>query len=256
MKPVVVDCVGKRFRRYRADRPRSIKEALLRGLKGVRAGTTFWALRHISLEVDRGRIFGIIGHNGAGKSTLLRLIGGIGLPDEGRITISSARLVGVLDLGAGFHPDLSGRENVYVNGIVAGLRRAEVRQRFDSIVEFAELAQVIDTPLRTYSQGMRQRLGFAVAIHTDPDVLLIDELLAVGDQRFNRKCRDRILGFRDTGCAVVLVSHQLAAVRELCDEAIHLCDGEVVAAGPAAEVVLGYGQEELDTSMTQETSTT
>ena len=240
---VEVQQLGKRFSRRRADRARSIKEAFFRGFRGVSPGETFWALRNVTLEVNQGRILGIIGHNGAGKSTLLRMIGGIGRPDEGCINVRG-RVVGLMELGAGFHPDLSGRENVYVNGIVAGLMRSEVHKRFDAIVDFAELANAIDSPLRTYSQGMRQRLGFAVVTHTDPDVLLIDELLAVGDQRFNRKCMDRIAQFRDRGCAVIIVSHQLASVRKLCDEAIQLRQGEIVARGPAADVVLGYEKEE------------
>jgi homopolymeric O-antigen transport system ATP-binding protein len=240
---VVVHELGKRFRRYRGDRPRSIKEAIFRGLRGVRPAETFWALRHIGFDVGPGRILGLIGHNGAGKSTLLRLIGGVGRPDEGRISVRG-RVTGLLDLGAGFHPDLSGRENVYVNGIVAGLTRADVRRRFDAIVDFAGLATAIDSPLRTYSQGMRQRLGFAVAVHTDPDVLLIDEMLAVGDQQFNRKCLDRVARFKQAGCAIVLASHRLGSVGEFCDEAIHLRHGEIVSRGPAADVVLGYEREE------------
>ena len=239
---VMVQDLGKRFRRYQADPPRSIKEAVFRGLRGLRSTETFWALRHMDFEVEPGRIIGIIGHNGAGKSTLLRLIGGIGVPDEGHIEVRG-RIAGMLDLGAGFHPDLSGRVNVYVNGIVAGLTRVEVRERFEAIVEFAELSKVIDNPLRTFSQGMRQRLGFAVVTHTDPDVLLIDELLAVGDQRFGRKCLDRITQFREAGCAIVLVSHGLAAVSELCDEAIQIHQGRIVARGPATEVVLAYENE-------------
>jgi lipopolysaccharide transport system ATP-binding protein len=239
---VEIQGLGKRFRRFRSDRPRSVKEALFRGLQGVRPADSFWALRDVSLRVEAGRILGIIGQNGAGKSTLLRMIGGVGRPDEGRMRVRG-RVAGLLDLGAGFHPDLSGRENVYVNGIVAGLTRAEVRARFDAIVEFAELAAAIDNPLRTYSQGMRQRLGFAVATHTDPDVLLIDEMLAVGDRRFTRKCTERIAGFKELGCAVILVSHQLASVRELCDEVIELRGGRVSSRGPAVEVVDAYEDE-------------
>jgi lipopolysaccharide transport system ATP-binding protein len=231
--------LGKRFRRHTADRPRSIKEAVFRGLRGVIPSEIFWALRHISFEVKPASIVGIIGHNGAGKSTLLRMIGGIGRPDEGRLRVRG-RVAGILELGAGFHPDLSGRENVFVNGVIAGLTRHEVRQRFEAIVEFAELSAFIDSPLRTYSQGMRQRLGFAVATHTDADVLLIDEMLAVGDQRFNRKCLDRIVAFKTQGCAVVVASHALASVRELCDQAIQLCEGEMVASGSAEAVVRGY----------------
>ena len=236
---IAVHELGKRFWRHTADRPLSIKEAVFRGLRGVLPTEIFWALRHVSFEVEPASIVGIIGHNGAGKSTLLRMIGGVGRPDEGRLTVRG-RVTGILDLGAGFHPDLSGRENVFVNGVIAGLTRHEVRQRFEAIVEFAELSAFIDSPLRTYSQGMRQRLGFAVATHTDADVLLIDEMLAVGDHRFNRKCLDRIAEFRTRGCAVVLASHALSSVRELCDHAIQLCEGRIVASGSAEAVVSGY----------------
>jgi lipopolysaccharide transport system ATP-binding protein len=239
---VTVTSLGKRFQRFRTDRPRSIKEMLFRGLSGMQAPASFWALRHIDLEVERGSILAIIGHNGAGKSTLLRLIGNIGRPDEGRVEVSGC-VTGLLELGTGFHPDLSGRENVYVSGIVAGLTRAEVRERFEAIVDFAELKDDIDSPLRAFSQGMKQRLGFAVATHTDPEILLIDEMLAVGDRRFNRKCIDRISQFREAGCAIILVTHSMAAVRKLCDEAIQLRQGEIVARGAAEEVVCGYEAE-------------
>lgn len=236
---VIVRDLGKRFQRFNPDRPRSLKAAIFRGLGGLHLQDRFWALRHVGFTVNQGNILGIIGHNGAGKSTLLRLIAGVGKPDEGQIEIHG-RVTGILQLGAGFHPDLSGRENLYINGIIAGLTRREVRRQFETITEFSELSKVIDSPLRTYSKGMQARLGFAVATHTYPDVLLVDEMLAVGDQHFNRKCLDRISYLRTTGCTVVLVSHSLAAVKELCDEVILLSWGEVIARGPAKEVVKRY----------------
>lgn len=239
---VSVRRIGKRFRRFHGDRPRSLKQALFRGLRGVRPQDTFWALRDVSFDVVSGRILGVIGHNGAGKSTLLRMIGGIGRPDEGTVQVCG-HLVGMLDLGAGFSLDLSGRENVYVNGVIGGLTLAQVQERFDDIVDFAELAEVIESPLRTYSQGMRQRLGFSVAMHCEADVLLVDELLAVGDQRFNRKCMERIESFRASGGAIVLVSHSLDAVRNFCDEAIQIRQGRVVARGSAQDVVAAYERE-------------
>lgn len=239
---VAIRGLGKRFRIHKANRPLSIKEAVFRGLRGVVPTDTFWALRNVSLDVQPGSIVGLVGHNGAGKSTLLRMVGGIGRPNEGSVEVRG-RVAGLLDLGAGFHPDLSGRENVFVNGIIAGLTRNEVRHRFDAIVEFAELSAFIDNPLRTYSAGMRARLGFAVATHTDAEVLLIDEMLAVGDQHFNAKCTERIAEFRARGCAVLLASHSLDAVRELCNQAVQLRHGEMVAYGATATVVLAYEQE-------------
>jgi len=239
---ITIEGLGKRFHRYHEERPRSLKEALLRGLRGRGPAETFWALRHVNLDVKPGRMIAIIGENGAGKSTLLRLMGGIGQPDEGHVS-ARGRITGLLELGAGFHPDLTGRENVFVNGVIAGLRRRAVAQRFDSIVDFAELATSIDSPLRTYSTGMRMRLGFAVAIHTDPDILLIDEVLAVGDRRFAAKCLDRIGGFKAQGCAIVVVSHDLSAVRQVCDEVVHLRRGEVANHGTAKAVTLAYEWE-------------
>jgi lipopolysaccharide transport system ATP-binding protein len=235
--------LGKRFRRYRADRPRSAKEAFLRGLRGIRSSETFWALRNVDLEIGPGRMLGIIGHNGAGKSTLLQLICGVGRLDEGSVE-TRGRVAGLLELGAGFHPDLTGRENVLVSGVIAGLTRSEVLHRFDSIVEFAELASFIDSPLRTYSQGMRLRLGFAIATHTEPEVLVIDEMLAVGDRRFRRKCLDRIAEFKSTGCAIAIASHDLNSVREHCDEAIQLRHGEIVARGASEAVARQYEEEQ------------
>ncbi len=183
---VVVQGLGKQFRRYHRDRPVTLKEAVVRGLRQMKPVEQFWALREVSCSVAAGRTIGVIGNNGAGKSTLLRLIGGVGRPDEGSVQVHG-RIGALLDLGVGFHPDLTGRENVFVSGVIAGLTRHEVAQRFDSIVAFAELQQSIDSPLRTYSSGMQMRLAFAVAIHTEPEILLIDEVLAVGDLAFQRK---------------------------------------------------------------------
>ena len=182
---------------------------------------------------------GVVGRNGAGKSTLLRLIGGVGRPDEGSVR-AHGRVGALLDLGAGFHPDLTGRENVFINGVVAGLTRREVAARFDAILAFAELEQFIDSPMRTYSTGMQMRLSFAVAIHTDPEVLLIDEVLSVGDLAFQRKCLERVAELKGRGCAILFVSHDGNAVRQLCEEAIWLRAGRLVAHGPAQAVVAEY----------------
>jgi len=244
-KAIIVQNLSKSFRRYHADRPTTLKEVLLRGLRGLRRiapAERFWALRDVSFSVAPGRMVGVIGPNGAGKSTLLRLIGGVGRPDQGNVE-AHGRIGALLDLGAGFHPDLTGRENVFINGVIAGLTRYEVARRFDAIVDFAELETFIDNPLRTYSTGMQMRLGFAVAVHTDPEILLIDEILAVGDLVFQRKCLDRIAQFKDEGRTIVLVSHDTNSIQQLCDEALWLRRGKLVAYGPADVVASQYVAE-------------
>lgn len=234
---IVVSNLGKRFRRYNPHRPRTLQEAVLGGLRRLKPGDYFWGLRHVSFKVAAGSAIGVIGQNGAGKSTLLRLIGGVGRPEEGRVEVQG-RIGALLDLGASFHPDLTGRENVFVSGVIGGLTRREVEQRFEAIVAFAELEAFIDNPLRTYSTGMQMRLAFSVAAHIEPDILLIDEVLAVGDLAFQRKCLERIARFKARGCTILLVSHDAQLVRELCDEAIWLREGESAAHG-AADVVVG-----------------
>ena len=230
---VIVQNVGKRFRRYHADKPWTFYEALLRGVRGFRKlvpSETFWGLHDISFRVAPGKMVGVIGRNGAGKSTLLRLLGGIGRPDCGTIRVHG-RVGALLNLGAGFHSELTGRENIFINGVIGGLTRQEVAARFHSIVEFSELRDYIDSPLRTYSTGMQMRLSFSVAIHTEPDVLLIDEVLAVGDFAFQQKCLDRIAKLKSEGCAIILVSHDVSMIGELCEEAIWLQSGQLAAQG-------------------------
>jgi lipopolysaccharide transport system ATP-binding protein len=238
-----IENLGKRFRRYQADRPRTLKEMLVSGWRPRGKGEQFWALRHVDLEVAAGEMVGIVGQNGAGKSTLLQLTGGVGTPDEG-----SARVLGrigaLLDLGAGFSGDLTGRENVFVTGVAAGLTIREVRRRFDRIVSFAELEDSIDNPVRTYSSGMQMRLGFSVAVHTDPQVLLVDEFLSVGDLAFQTKCLNRIKEIKSNGCAILLISHSPSQINELCDRAIWLRRGEVVVSG-LPEVVTGQYEVEM-----------
>jgi lipopolysaccharide transport system ATP-binding protein len=236
---VVVQNVSKRFRCYHPDRPWTLQEALFRGLHRVRPVDFFWALRDVSFTIDRGKMVGLIGPNGAGKSTLLRLIGGVGVPDAGEVRVEG-HIAALLDLGAGFHPELTGRENIVVSGVIAGLTRKEVLARFDSIVAFSELQEFIDSPLRTYSAGMQMRLAFAVAVHVEPEILLIDEVLAVGDLAFQRKCLERINQFKASGSTILLVSHEIAPVRELCDEVIWLQTGRVMARGSAGEVLDQY----------------
>ncbi|MBD2098851.1 ABC transporter ATP-binding protein [Trichocoleus sp. FACHB-591] len=239
---VSVQGLGKQFSRYHGDRPLTLQEAVLSGLRRMQPVEKFWALRDISFTVLPGQMLGIIGRNGAGKSTLLQLIGGVGRPDEGKVKING-RIGALLDLGAGFHSDLTGRENVFVSGVVAGLTRREVARRFDAIVEFAELAPFIDSPLRTYSTGMQMRLAFAVAVHTDPQVLLVDEFLSVGDISFQAKCLDRIAQLKEQGCAIILISHSAEQIQELCDQAIWLRDGQIIAYGEPGIVAGQYVAE-------------
>ncbi len=199
----------------------------------------FWALRDVSFAVQQGETLGIIGTNGSGKSTVLKLISRIIEPTTGRITVSG-RLSALLELGAGFHPDLTGRENIYLNGSILGLGRREMKRKFDDIVAFADLGQFIDMPVRSYSSGMHMRLGFAVAIHVDPEILLVDEVLAVGDEAFQAKCFRKIEELQQQGLTIVLVSHDLGEVKRLCNRAVWLADGELKALGPSEVVTAQY----------------
>lgn len=233
---VVVDDVSKRFRLYH-ERNQSLKVALMRGRRAE--VEEFWALRNVSLEVQPGTTFGLIGENGSGKSTLLKCIARILRPDHGRITVNG-KVSALLELGAGFHPELSGRENIFLNGSILGLSRRELDEKFDDIVDFAGLGQFIDQPVKNYSSGMYVRLGFSVAINVDPDVLLVDEVLAVGDEGFQRKCNEKIADLREAGKTIVLVSHNLAAVHNLCDKVAWLEHGEVRMLDDARRVVDEY----------------
>jgi lipopolysaccharide transport system ATP-binding protein len=236
---VVVANVGKTFRRYHADRPGTIQEAVAKGLRRMRSVERSWALHDVSFTVEAGKAVGLIGSNGSGKSTLLRLIGGVGRPDTGQIHVHG-RIGALLDLGAGFHLDLTGRENALLAGILNGLTRRQVLERLDSIVAFAEVEKAFDNPMRTYSSGMQMRLAFSVAVHTEPDILLIDEVLSVGDVAFQKKCLDRIAEFRAAGCSILLVSHEGSMVQDFCDEAVWLSGGRSMAQGAAVEVVRQY----------------
>lgn len=236
---VIVKKVGKRFRRYHADAPGTIHEVMLKGLRKLAPADVFWGLRDINFSAARGRTIGVIGRNGAGKSTLLRLIAGVGRPDEGTIEVNG-RVSALLNLGTGFHPELTGRENLWVNGVIGGLTKKQVAQRFDAIVAFSELEEFIDTPLRAYSSGMQMRLAFSIAIHCDPEILLIDEVLAVGDIAFQAKCRERIEKLKSGGCTIILVSHDAGVVADFCEEALWLQGGRVAAYGPSEGVVSRY----------------
>jgi lipopolysaccharide transport system ATP-binding protein len=233
------DGVSKKFILHH-ERARSFQELAV-GLfrRNNRSREEFWALRDVSFAVEQGETVGIIGPNGAGKSTMLKLAARVIEPTSGRIAVRG-RIGALLELGAGFHPDLTGRENIYLNGSILGLSRAEIRRRLDDIIGFAELERFIDIPVKHYSSGMFVRLGFSVAIHTDPEILLVDEVLAVGDQAFQRKCLERIDDLRRQGVTVLFVSHSADVVRTLCDRAIWLHEGRVVADDAAEAVVRRY----------------
>ena len=228
--------VGKRFKRM-GDRRDSLKERIVRG-RGSRA-EDFWAVRNISFDVPAGSVYGLIGHNGSGKSTLLKMIGGIYRPTEGSIT-AQGRVASLIELGAGFHPDMSGRENIALNGSILGLSRKEIAEVTGEIIDFSGLAEFINEPVKHYSSGMYVRLGFAVAVHMKPDVLLVDEVLAVGDEEFQRKCFDHLYALRRSGRTIIVVSHGLGQLEGLCDEIAWLEHGELQQRGQAVETIAAY----------------
>ncbi len=230
--------VSKRFILQR-DRPVTVQERLSRFFRPGKAADEFWALRNVSFSVARGESFGLIGHNGAGKSTALKLMTRILEPTSGRVRLRG-RVAALLELGSGFHPELSGRDNVFLYGSLMGLNRREMAARLDEIVAFADMADFLDLQVKYYSSGMYTRLAFAVATAVDPDILITDEVLAVGDEAFQRKCMDRILTFRHMGKTIVFVSHALETVRTLCDRAVWLDHGEVRASGATSEVIDAY----------------
>ena len=199
----------------------------------------FWALNDVSFEVKQGEIVGIIGQNGAGKSTLLKILSHITVPTSGRAEIFG-RVGSLLEVGTGFHPELSGRENVYLNGAIIGMKKEEIRRRFDAIVEFAEIGDFLDVPVKRYSSGMYVRLGFAVAAHLEPEILLVDEVLAVGDATFQKKCLDKIAEVAKEGRTVLFISHNMVAVNTLCKRVIWVNGGKIVEDGPSAEIVTRY----------------
>jgi ABC-2 type transport system ATP-binding protein len=242
---ISVDGVSKYFRLYH-EKNQYLKTALLRGRRA--RYEEFWAVKDVSFDIPVGSTYGIIGSNGSGKSTLLKCLAGILTPDKGSIT-HNGQVVALLELGAGFHPDLSGRENIYLNGAILGMSRSEIETKFDAIVEFSGLEHFINTPVKNYSSGMVVRLGFAIAINVDPEILIIDEVLAVGDASFQLRCLEKIDEFRRLGRTVVFVSHGLDQVVKLCSTVIWLEKGDVKMIGPAIDVVneysgMSYGAEE------------
>src|SRR5262250_3658735 len=232
MNAIELTNVTKIYRRYSGRQFATLKSAFLQRsiLRDLRPSETFPALTDVSFAVPKGSTYGVIGRNGSGKSTALKLVAGITKPTSGTVKVNG-RISALIELGAGFHPEISGRENVFINGIMLGLTKREIQQRFDDIVEFAELRDFIDAPVKTYSSGMYMRLGFAVAIHVNPDVLLVDEVLAVGDEAFTHKCLDKFAEFRRRGKTILLVTHSLQLVETLCDEAVWLDGGVKQAEG-------------------------
>jgi ABC-type polysaccharide/polyol phosphate transport system ATPase subunit len=242
MNAIDVSSVSKVYRRFSRRRQfATLKSALLSRslIRDLRPDETFPAVRNVTFAVPKGQTLGVIGRNGSGKSTMLKLVAGITKPTSGTVRVDG-RISALIELGAGFHPEISGRENVFINGIMLGLSKREVAKRFDEIVEFAELEEFIDAPVKTYSSGMYMRLGFAVAINVDPDVLLIDEVLAVGDEGFTHKCLDKFAEFKRRGKTILLVTHSLGLVERFCDEALWLDGGEKRGAGDPKRIVGAY----------------
>ena len=233
---VTVDHVSKRFRMYK-ERNDSLKSMVMRGKKSVHED--FWALKDVSFEVPHGSTFGLIGKNGSGKSTLLKCLAKILWPEEGSIT-ARGKQASLLEVGSGFHPELSGRENVFLNGSILGMSRKEVARKFDDIVSFSGVGNFIDQPVKNYSSGMYVRLGFSVAVAVTPDILVVDEVLAVGDATFRKRCQTKFKEMKDEGRTVILVSHSMGTVKDMCDQVAWLNEGELKMIGPTKKVVSAY----------------
>lgn len=232
--------VGKRFTIHH-HRTRTLKERTLELLSGQAREDpeVFWALKDVSLQVSPGETVGLVGPNGSGKSTLLRIIAKTLVPTQGEVIVRG-KVAPLIELGLGFHPELTGEENIYLNASLYGLSRKEIKRIYPKIIEFSELERFIDAPVKSYSSGMYMRLGFSIAVHLDPDILLIDEVLAVGDESFQRKCLEKMQALKGEGKTIVFVSHDLEAVRRMCDRAFLLIDGQIVAEGPAESVIEQY----------------
>ena len=233
---VAIEGVGKKFRLYK-ERNQSLKSAMLRGRMSVH--DDFWAIRDVSFEVPAGSTFGLIGSNGSGKSTLLKCLARILTPDEGRIK-PEGKVAALLEVGSGFHQELTGRENIFLNGSILGMSQKQIKGKLDEIIDFSGVEAFIDQPVKNYSSGMYVRLGFAVAINVDPDILVVDEVLAVGDAEFQEKCADKFAEFHDKAKTVILVSHSRGAVREMCDHVAWRKDGALVTTGATEPVIEAY----------------
>ena len=229
--------VSKKFKLF-SDRRTNLKEMFTERRRKDKSDD-FWALKDISFDIPRGKTFGLIGHNGSGKSTLLKLVAGIHRPSDGTVT-THGRISAMLELGAGFHPELSGRENIYLNGSILGLTRKQIDAAMEQIIEFSGLREFIETPVKVYSSGMYVRLGFAIAVNLDPEILIIDEVIAVGDEEFQRKCFDHLYELRRTGTTIVLVSHSLGLVADLCDQVAWIDNGKLMGVGEARPLIDKY----------------
>jgi lipopolysaccharide transport system ATP-binding protein len=227
---IILQDLGIRYRIYR-EKVSTLKEAVANRFRHLRSAEMFWALRHVSLDIPRGEAIALVGHNGSGKSTLLKTIAGVLQPSEGAVA-AQGRISPMIELGAGFDPELSGRDNIYLNGALLGFSHKQMEAKFQRIVDFSELGDFIDLPVKNYSSGMYARLGFAIAQDVEPDILIVDEVLAVGDERFQEKCKRRIQDFRTSGVTFVFVSHALATARELCPRAAVLHHGRLAFDGP------------------------
>jgi len=226
-------------KRFQLQEGRTLREFLPALLRGRGWGGAFYALREVTFTVGHGETIGIIGSNGTGKSTILKLIAGVMAPNEGEVRVAS-RVSPLIELGAGFHPDLTGRENIHLNASILGVSGKEIRERFDDIVNFAELREFIDTPVKRYSSGMYMRLGFSVAIHSNPGILLVDEVLSVGDAPFQEKCLDKMHQFQEQGVTIVVVSHSMDLVKKFCRRVLLMEEGRLTADGDPEEVVQLY----------------
>ncbi|WIE66323.1 ABC transporter ATP-binding protein [Curtobacterium sp. MCLR17_036] len=235
---MTVEHVSKRFRMYH-ERNDSLKSMVMRGKKSVHED--FWALKDVSFEVPHGTTFGLIGKNGSGKSTLLKCLAKILWPEEGSIT-ARGKQASLLEVGSGFHPELSGRENVFLNGSILGMSRKEVARKFDEIVSFSGVGHFIDQPVKNYSSGMYVRLGFSVAVAVTPDILVVDEVLAVGDATFQKRCREKFREMKQDGRTVILVSHSMSTVKDMCDEVAWLNQGDLKMIGKTKDVVAAYNK--------------
>lgn len=240
MDIISVKNVSKKFKIYH-EKTLNLKYAAINFLTGKKSSyyDEFWALRDIDLGIKKGETIGIIGENGSGKSTLLKLIARILYPDEGSIQ-TEGKIAALIEIGAGFHSELSGRENIYINGSILGLKKKEIEANLEKIIQFSGLERFIDNPIKTYSSGMYVRLGFSIAIHVDPDILLVDEILAVGDENFQKKCLQRINGFKSVGKTIVLVSHDLVTMEKMCDRVFLLDNGLLVSGGHPVDVISEY----------------
>lgn len=237
MKKTVIEFKGV-SKKFKKGQKLFLKQALLDFFKPGKA-LDFWALKDVSFNIKKGEVVGIIGANGSGKSTILKLIAGVMTLTRGSVEVSG-RIGPLIELGAGFHPELSGRDNIYLNGTILGLSKSEIDENFEKIVQFAELSEFIDTPVKHYSSGMYMRLGFSIAIHIDPEILLVDEILAVGDIGFQKKCLDKMKSFHEEGITIVIISHSMDIVSDFCQRVILMSGGKIAASGEPKKIVERY----------------